>query len=150
MADASVAEVWTAQVPEQDDGCLVLLGRYIHAFGWAERIDPVGGAAPQREAEGSARLRLVEGVWGTVKMRLYYRFCASRVGIGVDLRRLRAWYAERGTAWGEVCGVNAIGTVIFLKTVPRCCLLAAGRDLAAGVGGTPLAMKEMWGLPADF
>ena len=136
------------RVAEQDEGCLVLLGRYIHAFGWAEQID--AATAEQRESVGCARLRLSETVWGPVKMRLYFRFSTSRVGIGIDLQRLRAWYAARGTAWSEVCGVNAIGTVIFLKTVPRCCLLAAGRDVEAGVAGTPLDMKEMWSLPADF
>ena len=53
---------------------------------------------------------------------------------------------EEGVAWADVCGVNAIGTVIFLKAVPAHCLRARGRDWANGLAGTALEMEEMWRL----
>lgn len=46
----------------------------------------------------------------------------------------------------DVCGVNAIGTVIFLKAVPAHCLRARGRDWANSLAGTVLEMEEMWRL----
>jgi hypothetical protein len=118
---------------ERDEGCLVLLGRYIHAFGWAE---PTAGGG----------FALIDGFWGGAKMRLYYRFASSRLGIAVDMHALRAHYEVIGVPWAQVCGVNAIGTVIFLRTVPARCLLARGRDWENGVPGSPLHMDEMWRL----
>jgi hypothetical protein len=118
---------------ERDQGCLVLLGRYIHSFGWAEPTADGGYA-------------LIESFWKDVKMRLYFRFRSSRVGIAIDMAELRRHYEGQGVAWTDVCGVNAIGTVIFLRTVPAACLRARGRDWANRVSGSALPMEEMWRL----
>ena len=109
---------------------------------------PLEGASVDFQPTADGGFALIEDFWKDVKMRLYYRFRSSRVGIAVDMAALRRHYAEfeEGVAWADACGVNAIGTVIFLKAVPAHCLRARGRVWANGLAGTALEMEEMWRL----
>ena len=97
-------------------------------------------------------LRIGHGEVGGVDLGEAGREVLGPCGRGVlgrnrDLRRrLHGGVDEEGVAWADVCGVNAIGTVIFLKAVPAHCLRARGRDWANGLAGTALEMEEMWRL----
>jgi hypothetical protein len=109
-------------------GHLVPLGRYIHAFGWFH-LD--GGV-----------LTAVDARW-PLRARLFKRF-RDRVGFGIDMAALKAHYAAQGVAWSAVCGINAIGTVIFLMPVPPQTFIAAGRAPGATTGGEAYDMVTLW------
>ena len=101
---------------------LVLLGRYIHALGHIHyEKGQQGGGGPCLDA---AR-------W-PYKLRLYKRF-ATRVGILVDMQELYKLYMKGHEGdthhWRSVCGINEIGTVMFLKPVPPQALIAENREL---------------------
>ncbi|MFT5681339.1 MAG: hypothetical protein ACI8RZ_002245 [Myxococcota bacterium] len=109
-------------------GHLVPLGRYIHAFGWFQIVDGALTAVPDR--------------W-PLRARLFKRF-RDRVGFGVDMAALKAHYAAKGVDWADVCGINAIGTVIFLLPVPPQVFLARGRTPGAATGGEAFDMVTLW------
>lgn len=114
-------------------GHLDLLGRYIHAFGWVER-NMNGG------------FRLIPKFWNPYKNRLYCRF-RKRVGVVIDMRKLKFIYETREIEWNQVCGINKIGTVIFLKPVPPEALIARNRSFPYTENpGIPYEMEEMWGI----
>jgi len=109
-------------------GHLVPLGRYIHAFGWFH-------------LDGDD-LTAIDARW-PMRARLFKRF-RDRAGIGVDMTALRKHYKAAGVKWTDVCGINAIGTVIFLRTVPPHTFIARGRARRAGVGGEAYDMVTLW------
>ena len=114
-------------------GHLDLLGRYIHAFGWVERN--INGG-----------FRLIPNFWDPYKNRLYCRF-RTRVGVVIDMEKLKSIYERRGIEWNQVCGINKIGTVIFLKPVPPEALIARNRSVPYTENpGIPYEMEEMWGI----
>lgn len=109
-------------------GHLVPLGRYIHAFGWFHFVGEDLTAMPDR--------------W-PLRARLFKRF-RDRRGFGVDMAALKARYAAEGVPWEAVCGINAIGTVIFLLPVPPQTFLARGRTPGAVTGGEAYDMPTLW------
>ena len=109
-------------------GHLVPLGRYIHAFGWF--------------ALDGDDLTAIDLHW-PLRARLFKRF-RDRVGIGIDMAALRAHYEAQGVAWADVCGLNAIGTVIFLQPVPPHTFIARGRPPGATAGGEAYSMVTLW------
>ncbi|MCB9751707.1 MAG: hypothetical protein H6713_17170 [Myxococcales bacterium] len=110
-------------------GTIVGLGRYIHAFAWFA-LDERGS------------LHAIDERW-PMRARLFRRF-RDRVGLGVDMPRLRAHYEDQGVAWPAVCGLNAIGTVVFFRPIPPEALIARGRAPGSRVGGEAYPMTELW------
>jgi hypothetical protein len=56
-----------------------------------------------------------------LKLRLFFRFL-DRVGIGINMRILKEYYEQECSPpipFNEVCGLNEIGTVIFIKDIPK-------------------------------
>ena len=109
-------------------GHLVPLGRYIHAFGWFHM-------------EGDD-LTAMDAHW-PMRERLFKRF-RDRVGIGIDMAMLRQHYDAQGVDWADVCGLNAIGTVIFLRPVPPQTFIARDRPRGALTGGEGYKMPVLW------
>jgi hypothetical protein len=127
-------------------GWVALMGRYIHGFGWVEPIDG---------EDVNSGFTVMEEYW-PYKKRLFNRF-RGRVGIGVNMEILRNHYAEAGIEWADVCGINGINTIIYLKDIPPHALIAKDRDIVKnGDGtftfnnaGTPITMEEFWKLRYD-
>jgi hypothetical protein len=92
---------------------LVLLGRYIH------------GLVNIEYTRGSGCPFTLDDSWN-FKLRLYKRF-VDRVGIVIDMKKLYVFYKELGIEWKSVCGVNLLGTIIFLKKVPPHVLITKDR-----------------------
>jgi len=114
-------------------GHLDLLGRYIHAFGYVEK-NMNGG------------FRLIPKFWNPFKNRLYCRF-KTRVGVVIDMEKLKSLYDKKNIAWNKVCGINDIGTIIFFKPVPPEALIARNRKAPYEENpGIPYEMEEMWGI----
>jgi hypothetical protein len=109
-------------------GHLVPLGRYIHAFGWF--------------ALDGDELTAMDAHW-PLRARLFRRF-RDRLGFGIDMAALRQHYADRGVPWSAVCGLNAVGTVIFLRPVPPQTFIARGRARGATTGGEAYTMVTLW------
>lgn len=113
-------------------GHLELLGRYIHGLGWVEHY-------------GHGNFSLSDK-WDPYKGRLYRRF-KQRVGVVVNMDVLREYYTTQGIAWKEVCGINELFTVIFLKRVPPQAIIARDREITDDVimsPGTPYTMQELF------
>jgi hypothetical protein len=118
-------------------GHLDLLGRYIHAFGWAE--------------PNADNFSLIGKIWDDVKERLFNRF-RGRIGIAIDMLKLYNHYKDI-CKWSEVCGINEINTVIFLKPVPPQALIVKNRQIDDSGQivniGEPFQMEEMWRMHYD-
>ena len=119
-------------------GLWELLGRYIHAFGWINPNDD--GYSLKKE------------VWDPYKERLFKRF-RGRVGIIIDMNRLRVYYSDIGVSWDKVCGINQISTIIFLKSIPPQALIARDRLLDESnniiTPGKPYNFEELFELKFD-
>ncbi len=146
---------------EQNEGCLVLLGRYIHAFGWAEPLEPANSNVEEAEeahveeanrninrntAAGTAAAKpgsgfaLTESFWGSVKMRLFHRFQSSRLGIGVDLWKLKAYYCGGGGADME----SAKSETVVRNNVDSACESSSEQSGEAEMPNKVVTQKCPW------
>ena len=57
---------------------------------------------------------------------LFNRF-KNRVGVIIDMEKLKQYYDNLNVEWKDVCGINKIYTVIFLKPIPPHAIIARDR-----------------------
>uniref|UniRef100_A0A0G4HDT1 Uncharacterized protein n=1 Tax=Chromera velia CCMP2878 TaxID=1169474 RepID=A0A0G4HDT1_9ALVE len=121
---------------DEEVGCLVLLGRYLHSLGHASLEIP-------------QRMSLDRNRWPETR-RLRRRF-ADRVAIGVDLEEVRKHYNVGCGEEEKACfGINEVGTVIFLRPVPNAALMGIDeesgeiRHASEGVRLREIPIKEVF------
>ena len=107
---------------------LVLLGRYIHALGYINFLK---------------EYPVLDSHFWNFKLRLYSRF-ATRVGIAIDMKELYYFYNKLNIPWNEVCGINQLGTIIFLKKIPPHVLISHQRKLTFNENKTQIYNYELY------
>lgn len=115
-------------------GHIDLMGRYIHGLAYVERTE--------------TGFQLIEDKWNPFKRRLFNRF-KNRVGVIIDMEKLKQYYDNLNVEWKDVCGINKIYTVIFLKPIPPHAIIARDRvvvDDKILSPGTTYNMNEMFNL----
>ena len=106
----------TGRGSDDEIGMLLCLGRYLHSFGHANVAKPTLMCLDTTHWPSTARLR---------------RRFADRCGIGVDLDVIRKHYGLTPNTETAFFGLNEVGTLVILRSVPNAALMGLTVDEGA-------------------